>query len=95
LVFPGIEDFGIVPVEAQACGTPVVALSKGGATETIVDHVTGVLYEGHAAVDLANALHRFEKNSMDRAAIRANAERFSATRFDSEFIGAISSRLSQ
>ena len=95
LVFPGIEDFGIVPVEAQACGTPVVALAEGGVTETIVDEVTGVLYQGNSATDLGDALQRFEDIPMDRAGIRANAERFSAKRFDTEFIEAISSLITR
>jgi glycosyltransferase involved in cell wall biosynthesis len=72
LLFPGEEDFGIVPVEAQLCGAPVVALAKGGALDTVTPE-TGVLYDG----PLADAILEFEKRSFDPAACRANALRFS------------------
>jgi glycosyltransferase involved in cell wall biosynthesis len=71
LLFPGEEDFGIVPVEAQLCGTPVVALARGGALDTVTRE-TGVLYTG----DLADAIVDFEKRTFDPAACRANALRF-------------------
>lgn len=60
LLFPGEEDFGIVPVEAMACGRPVIALNVGGATETVVDASTGILYDDDSAEGLINALRRFE-----------------------------------
>lgn len=60
LLFPGEEDFGIVPVEAMACGRPVVAFGVGGASETVVDGLTGVLYPGGEAADMVEALQRFE-----------------------------------
>ena len=55
---PGEEDFGIVPVEAQACGRPVVALARGGALETVTDGETGVLFAEPTADSLADALRR-------------------------------------
>ena len=82
---PGEEDFGIVPVEAQACGTPVIALGRGGALETVVDGRTGVLVSESSAAAFADGITRAETIAWDRAAIRANAERFAATRFASGF----------
>lgn len=80
LLMPGEEDFGIVPVEAQACGTPVVALARGGVIETVVDHQTGLLTaEGPEA--LAAGIRRAAATSWSVAACRQQAERFSAERF--------------
>lgn len=95
LVFPGVEDFGLVPVEAQACGTPVVALGQGGATETVRDGVTGVLYEGDAPEALLEGVKRVEAMDLDPAVIRTNSERFDVAVFDREFQGAIRSALSR
>jgi glycosyltransferase involved in cell wall biosynthesis len=72
LLFPGEEDFGIVPVEAQLCGAPVVAWAKGGALDTVTAE-TGVLYSG----PLAGAIRDFESRRFDPAAARRNALRFS------------------
>jgi glycosyltransferase involved in cell wall biosynthesis len=84
LVMPGVEDFGLVPLEAQACGTPVIALRAGGAIESVVDGVTGVLYTPRAADEvevLAQALATFDPARFDTAVIRSHAERFSVERF--------------
>ncbi len=80
VILPGEEDFGIVPVEAQACGRPVVALGRGGALETVVDGVTGVLFDHPTADVLAAALDRAARTRFDPATIRAHAERFSRPR---------------
>jgi glycosyltransferase involved in cell wall biosynthesis len=85
VLLPGEEDFGIVPVEAQACGTPVIALARGGALETVIDGVTGVHAAEPTASAFAEALTRAETIAWDRAAIRANAERFSQAAFASGF----------
>lgn len=81
LLFPGVEDFGIVPVEAQAAGLPVIALNRGGARDSVVDGETGVLYED----DLVAAIERFERLQLDDLALRANARRFTVARFAERF----------
>jgi glycosyltransferase involved in cell wall biosynthesis len=89
LLFPGEEDFGIVPVEAQAAGAPVIAYGVGGALETVQDGVTGALFAEQTAQALAGALERFEGMALDERAIRANAESFSRERFRAELAGVI------
>jgi glycosyltransferase involved in cell wall biosynthesis len=85
VLLPGIEDFGIVPLEAQACGTPVVALADGGALETVVDGVTGALVRDGGTDAFADGVRRAMTGPIDVAAIRAHAERFGRERFDAEF----------
>jgi glycosyltransferase involved in cell wall biosynthesis len=80
-LFPGFEDFGIAPVEAQAAGRPVVAFAAGGALETVVDGKTGVFFPEQTAEALALAIERFEGLTLDPVVCRRNAERFSAVRF--------------
>lgn len=77
-LMPGVEDFGITPVEAQAAGAPVVALGLGGVLETVIDGQTGVLYGSQTVDGLIEALERFESlgSSLTPSACRANAERF-------------------
>ena len=60
-VFAAQEDFGILPVEAQACGTPVIAYGRGGARETVVDKRTGLLFEEQTVESLIGAIERFER----------------------------------
>jgi len=85
LVFPGVEDFGIVPVEAQSCGTPVVALGVGGVLDSVVDGVTGVLYpESPGAEVLAQVLRTFPDCQFDPQGIRAHAMRFSPQAFSAK-----------
>ena len=81
LVFPGEEDFGIVPLEAQACGRPVVAYGRGGALETVVDGRTGLFFDEQTEVALADAVERAASVRWDPAEIRANAESFGPDRF--------------
>ena len=85
VLLPGIEDFGMVPVEAQACGCPVVALGKGGATETVVDGRTGVLVPEDSAEAFTRGLERVSELQPDPVAIRQHALRFSRDRFLTEF----------
>ena len=80
VLLPGEEDFGIVPVEAQACGTPVVALGRGGALETVDDGETGVLFAEPTVDALAAALERVAAMRFDRDHVRRQAERFSRDR---------------
>jgi glycosyltransferase involved in cell wall biosynthesis len=81
VLLPGIEDFGMVPVEAQACGTPVVALDAGGARETVQKNVTGTLAADDSIDAFADAVDECRRAAFDRNVIRANAERFSRARF--------------
>ena len=84
-IFAAEEDFGIVPVEAQACGTPVIAFGRGGATETIIDGQTGLFFDEHTTASLSRVIDRFETMTFDPADSRANALRFSPDRFRREF----------
>lgn len=79
LIFPGEEDFGLVPVEAMACGRPVIALGRGGATETIVHEQTGILTTSSGAEVLLEGIRRFEawERHFEPSAAVARATRFS------------------
>jgi glycosyltransferase involved in cell wall biosynthesis len=89
LLFPGEEDFGIVPVEAQAAGLPVIAYGVGGACETVLDGRTGVLFAEQSAASLSAAIERFEGLTLQEADVRANARRFGRARFHEEMAAAI------
>ncbi|MGJ8525378.1 D-inositol-3-phosphate glycosyltransferase [Halomonadaceae bacterium LMG 33818] len=82
-VFAGEEDFGIVLVEAQAAGTPVIAYDHGGASETVLDGVTGILYNEQSAQALVAAVERFDANGVEASAqqIREHAGTFSEAVF--------------
>jgi glycosyltransferase involved in cell wall biosynthesis len=84
-LLPGEEDFGIVPVEAQACGTPVVALARGGALETVQDGLTGVLVADGSPEAFAAGIERAELVAWDTGLIRRHAERFAPAVFDAGF----------
>jgi glycosyltransferase involved in cell wall biosynthesis len=84
VIMPGEEDFGLVPIEAQACGCPAVALARGGALETVKDGETGVLFEELSVESLAAALDRARGMQFNRSLLRLHAERFSHERYVAE-----------
>jgi glycosyltransferase involved in cell wall biosynthesis len=97
LVFPGHEDFGIVPVEAQACGAPVIALGQGGATEAVLPadesrQGTGLFFEEPNADSLGAALEQFEAHPawFSPELARRQAEQFTAARFEQELLSFLS-----
>ena len=81
LIFPGIEDFGITPVEAMATGTPVIAPRAGGVLDTVEHGLSGILYDPDRADGLSAALRDADATTWDRAAISASVERFARPRF--------------
>jgi glycosyltransferase involved in cell wall biosynthesis len=86
LVFPGVEDFGIVPVEAMAAGAPVIAFARGGALETVVDGVTGCLFHEQTVEALKAAVERIESGALtiDPGVARQHAQEFTVARFKQE-----------
>ena len=86
-LFAAEEDFGIVPVEAQACGTPVIAYGRGGAQETVVPGVTGVFFPEQTVEHVKAAVYEFERirGRLNPEDIRAQAERFSVSAFRHSF----------
>ena len=89
VLFPGEEDFGIVPVEAQAAGVPVIAYGVGGARESVLDGETGVLFDEQTPRSLAAAIERFEGLTLDSETARRNARRFGRERFRAEMAAII------
>jgi glycosyltransferase involved in cell wall biosynthesis len=84
LIFPGVEDFGLTPVEAQASGCPVIAFGRGGATETVVADETGVFFAEPTTASLSQAVARFEALTFDPERCRANARRFDLAAFSAQ-----------
>jgi glycosyltransferase involved in cell wall biosynthesis len=83
-IFPGLEDFGIAPVEAQAAGRPVIAYRDGGALDTVLAGQTGEFFDAPTAESLSTVLAAFDPARYDPTVCRANAERFGAERFERE-----------
>lgn len=81
MIMPGEEDFGINSLESQACGVPVIAYGRGGATETVIAERTGVFFQELSPLGLGDALDKFQTLAFNKAEIRNNAERFSRERF--------------
>jgi glycosyltransferase involved in cell wall biosynthesis len=97
-VFAGKEDFGITLVEAQACGTPIIAYRKGGAAEIVKNRKTGLLFGNQNADEIVSAVTEFEnkyENSFSALEIRKNAERFSLERFNSEMMNFVNSNVKE
>ncbi len=84
LIFPQVEDFGIVPLEAMACGTPVLAFGRGGALETVKDGVSGLFFEAQSAEALEAAVQRFEAHSWDTEKVAESVQEFASARFKAE-----------
>jgi glycosyltransferase involved in cell wall biosynthesis len=89
-VYAAIEDFGIVPIEAMACGTPVIALNDGGTAETVIDGVNGIHYINQTKKDIYEAIERFEKMKFDPYKIRNSTIKY--TNFKTEFIKFVSDK---
>ena len=89
LILPGVEDFGIAPLEAMALGTPVVALGEGGVRDSVVPGATGIFFDAPAVHSLRRALDEAESRAWDRGAIRAHAATFSRERFHRQMLDAI------
>ncbi len=96
-VFAAEEDFGILPVEAQACGTPVIAYGKGGVTETVINNKTGIFFSQQTADSIVNAVKLFEDNisNFDAQAIARQSAQFSSERFRNQLSEYLSSVLPQ
>jgi glycosyltransferase involved in cell wall biosynthesis len=88
-LLPGVEDFGIVPLEAQACGRPVVALGRGGARETVVPGETGLLVDETGPDAFAEAIAQAVDRPFDATAIRRHAQQFSRARFGDQMAALI------
>jgi glycosyltransferase involved in cell wall biosynthesis len=94
LIFAAVEDFGIIPVEAMATGTPVIALRKGGAAETVIDGITGVFFEQQTPEAIRDAVREFERLEIwDPKTIRTHALQFSAGRFREEYRSFIETKM--
>lgn len=85
-LFPGIEDFGLTPLEAMAGGSPVLAYGEGGALETVLDGETGLFFYEQSAEALVNCMKKFERCSFHSAACRARAEQFSREKFKKDIV---------
>ena len=100
-LFAAVEDFGIAPVEAMACGTPVIALRKGGVAETVLgldaQAPTGVFFDEQSPAAIVAAVEEFERNRLRITAVscRRRAEQFSAARFRTEFLDFVEKRYAQ
>ena len=89
LILPGIEDFGITPLEAMALGTPVTALGAGGVLDSVVNGVTGMFFSDPVVHSLRQALDEVESRAWDRAVLREHARRFSRARFQQRFLASL------
>lgn len=92
-IFPGEEDFGITPVEAQAAGKPVIAFGKGGVTDSVIDGITGVFFEEQSVEALMGAVKRFQGMTFDRSIIRKHAEAFSEKAFAEKIMAFIKEKM--
>jgi glycosyltransferase involved in cell wall biosynthesis len=89
VIFPSEEDFGLIPCEAMACGTPVIAYERGGATETVISGVSGTFYREPAVEALDRAISRYYDTVWNREDVRAAALRFSTETFHDKMLDAV------
>ena len=89
LIFPGFEDFGLVMVEAQMAGKPVIAFRKGGAEEIIIEGKTGLFFDDQNVNSLSKVLEKFEKYKFDPKECLKNAEKFSMDMFKKDFLSVV------
>jgi glycosyltransferase involved in cell wall biosynthesis len=89
LILPGVEDFGITPLEAMALGTPVVALGEGGVLDSVVEGQTGIFFRQPAVDSLCRALDEVERQEWSRDVLRARAAGFTRTHFRQRFGSAL------
>jgi glycosyltransferase involved in cell wall biosynthesis len=94
-VFPGLEDFGIAPVQAMAAGRPVIAFAGGGALDYVVEGVTGALFREQTSGSLADAVSRFDEAAFAPSAIRAQAERFDTEVFKAKLMAVIEEQVGE
>jgi glycosyltransferase involved in cell wall biosynthesis len=95
LIMPGEEDFGINSLEAQACAVPVIAYSRGGATETVIENRTGLFFPQLTTESLLDALDKFQTVAFNKQEIRANAERFARPAFRAKMAAYIQEKWSE
>lgn len=88
-IFPGLEDFGITPVQAQAAGRPVIAFKGGGALDTVIPGKTGVFFEELTVESLVKALQAFDPLAYDPAVLRAHAMQFDSAVFKQAIMGCV------
>ncbi len=96
-VFSAEEDFGIVVVEAMACGTPVIALNKGGTAETVIDGKTGILFNEQTVEDIKDAIKRFEKieDTFNHKEITEHTRKFSRQIFEQNMKNYVDEKIEQ
>src|SRR3989338_6210425 len=92
-ICPGDEDFGLVPLESMACGTPVIAFRSGGALETIQENITGQFFNEPTAPSLAEAIQYFDRSHFSEDTCRAHAQKFSREAFEKDIRSAVAKLL--
>jgi glycosyltransferase involved in cell wall biosynthesis len=94
-LFPGLEDFGIAPVQAMAAGRPVIAFAGGGALDYVVDGITGTFFHEQVPGSLADTVARFDAAAFVPSEIRAHAEKFDTRVFKSNLMAVIRERMGE